>query len=104
MCAEWKASFHQFLSDVGPKKTGDLSLDRLDNNKGYEKDNCEWRTARQQLHNRRQYKTAKMITILGESKTVTDWCKQIGITKGGFEKRLQRGLTGIELLAPPRHY
>ena len=104
MCSEWKASFHQFLTDVGPKPSSKLSLDRLDNDKGYEPGNCEWRSAKQQLNNRRQYKGSRFVTILGETKAVHIWAKQIGISSGGFIKRLDKGLTGLDLLAPPRHY
>lgn len=51
VCAEW-TSFERFLADMGERPTGS-SIDRIDNNLGYFKDNCRWSTAEQQCQNRR---------------------------------------------------
>ena len=52
VCQEWKENFINFFNDMGekPKK---LSLDRIDNNKGYFKENCRWVTMKTQNRNRR---------------------------------------------------
>ena len=46
----WR-DFKVFLSDMGPRPAA-LTLDRVDNNKGYSKANCRWATSRQQALNR----------------------------------------------------
>jgi hypothetical protein len=45
------ASFTNFLKDMGERPTG-TSIDRIDSNKGYFKDNCKWSTPKEQVANR----------------------------------------------------
>lgn len=51
VCARW-ATFENFLADMGERPPG-LSLDRLNNDGNYEPGNCAWRTATEQVRNRR---------------------------------------------------
>lgn len=52
VCDQWRDSFESFLADMGECPPG-LTLERLDNNKGYEPGNCVWATKEQQARNRR---------------------------------------------------
>lgn len=50
---EWLYSYERFIKDMGLKPSPDLSLDRIDVNKGYFPDNCRWADNFTQANNRR---------------------------------------------------
>jgi hypothetical protein len=51
VCDVWVNSFEQFASDMGPHPEQGLTLDRRDNDRGYEPGNCRWATRSQQNAN-----------------------------------------------------
>ena len=53
MCRRWKNSFENFLEDMGERPSKDYSIDRINNNSGYSKGNCNWVTKKTQANNRR---------------------------------------------------
>jgi len=52
VCDRWLDSFENFYADMGKKPSSNLSIDRINNNKGYSKENCRWATSSQQARNR----------------------------------------------------
>lgn len=94
-CDEWKdfLTFKEWALQSGYEEG--LSLDRINNEKGYEPSNCRWVTRSVQAFNR---KHGKYVTINGITKHLTDWATDYGITKNTVYKRIQRGWTCEEAI------
>ncbi len=87
VCDRW-LKFENFLADMGRKPGPDYSLDRIDNERGYEPGNCRWVTSGQQARNR---STNRWFTIAGETLTLTDWVARYGARLVTVRGRLRRG-------------
>lgn len=94
MCDEWKNSFWTFVSDMGEKPFSACTIERLDNNQDYCKDNCVWATAKQQSNNRRNN---IYITYQNEVYTLFTICKLLNLKHSTVYWRLTRsGLSAQE--------
>ena len=58
VCERWM-DIHSFIEDMYPSFIDGLTIDRIDNDKGYCKDNCRWATMKEQSNNRRIRKDNK---------------------------------------------
>jgi hypothetical protein len=52
VCDGWRHSYEQFILDMGKRPEDKSSIDRIDNEKGYSKDNCRWATTKEQAWNK----------------------------------------------------
>lgn len=85
VCDRWR-KFENFFEDMGDAPKG-LTLERIDNNMGYSPDNCMWATRKEQARNRR---TTRFYTLNGETLTVSEWAKKIGISHESMRKRINK--------------
>lgn len=88
MCDEWKSSFQAFLDDMGPRPSSGHSIDRIDNNAGYAKDNCQWANSSQQAGNRRDNLN---LVAFGKTLSLSEWARQTGVKSPTIKQRLMRG-------------
>jgi len=80
VCDEWHR-FEKFFEDMGDLPFYDAQLDRIDNEKGYCKDNCRWISAKENSRNRRTTKKHK--THSGDL-VQQELIEKIGWTKNQF--------------------
>jgi len=73
---EW-LSFENFYKDMGDCAKG-MSIDRIDNNGNYCKENCKWSTMKEQSNNTRHN---HFVTYNGKTQTLSQWAEEIGIPK-----------------------
>lgn len=88
ICDEWKDSFVSFMNwALANGYEEELSIDRIDNEKGYCPENCRWIRLEKQSANR---KSNIYITYNGETKTLTDWCKYFNVNYDRTKARIQK--------------
>jgi radical SAM superfamily enzyme YgiQ (UPF0313 family) len=90
---KWE-DFESFLKDMGERPKGH-TLDRIDNTKGYYKENCRWATQTQQCRNKSNNVN---ITFEGKTMCIADWSDYTGLHRDTITRRLKRGLTTEEVL------
>lgn len=106
MCGRWlngeggKHPFACFLEDMGRKPSTRHTLERSDNERGYEPGNCRWATQRDQMRNRR---VNRLIVVRGQTMTLVEAVERYGKNESTVEARLRRGWSVEDaLFAPPR--
>jgi hypothetical protein len=93
VCESWQ-TFAGFLSDMGPAPD-DLTLERVDNSKGYSSDNCKWATYTEQNRNK---SSSKNLTLNGKTQVAAVWMAELGLTHDQIYKRIRRGWSDEDVL------
>ena len=99
VCARWMESFKNFYEDVGDRPNG-MTLDRVDVNGDYTKENCRWATWNEQARN----KTANnLLTYDGIEMCLEEWAEATNQKSNSILYRLKRGWSvGEALKIEPR--
>ena len=99
VCEEWKNSFKRFFEDMGKAPTLQHSIDRIDSNGNYCKENCRWATSVEQNQNKRN---SRFVSFLGESHTLSYWAQFFQLPNYLVHSRVSRGWLPPEALLLPR--
>lgn len=76
VCDKWRNSFVDFFNDVGKRPSPELTIERINNNHGYNPNNVRWANRHAQANNKRNnYK----ITLHSHTMTLAMWAKFTGI-------------------------
>lgn len=101
ICNEWLNNFKLFYDWAlanGYRKG--LSIDRIDNNKGYFPNNCRWATQKEQMNNIRNN---KIYTYNGKTQTVSQWAEELGWGRTTLDNRLRAGWSFEKAVSTPIH-
>lgn len=111
VCSRWE-SFASFLADMGPRGPITRTLDRIDNERGYDCGdhehcpdckargavrNCRWADKSRQANNSRRCHT---LTHSGQTLNIRQWADQLGIPAKLIATRIRRGWDVAKALTP----
>lgn len=91
VCDEWVSNFENFYEwSTTHGYAENLTIDRIDNNKGYSPENCRWATPKTQANNRTNN---TLLTYKGETRTLQQWSDILGIPNNIISDRIKLGYT-----------
>ena len=96
VCEEW-TEFSVFLSDMGEKPDG-YTLERINNDCGYNKKNCRWATTYDQVRNR---STNVHVEFQGQSMILKDAARMAGMNYQRVVRRINAGWSVEKALTTP---
>jgi hypothetical protein len=91
ICERWN-KFENFLEDMG-EKPDKMSIDRINNDDGYYKENCKWSTTKEQSLNR---ENTIYVTYNGEEKRLVDLVEELGLDYSTIKSRIRQQHWSIE--------
>ncbi len=103
ICETWSNNFSEWLDYIQKlPHFGELdrSLDRIDNNKGYEPENLRWATKTEQSNNKRNN---VFLTYKSETRTISQWSEITGVPYSTIKLRIKKGLSIEEVFIPAVH-
>lgn len=99
VCDRWLNSFTAFFKDMGPRPSQHHSIERVDNDSGYEPGNCRWATIAEQSNNR---SNTLRFTLNGVEKPLAVWCRELGVNRHSVWGRIKSGMSFEDAIAVPQ--
>ena len=97
VCKSWQV-FENFYKDMGERPEG-ASLDRIDNNLGYCKENCRWATTKEQARNK---SSNVYYTVDDKQYILADLCEERNLQYKKTYDALRKGKTLETVLKDPK--
>lgn len=88
VCDRWLNSFQNFLDDMGKRPSKLYSIDRINNELGYSKDNCRWATQYEQQRNQR---TNKWIEYNNKKFILNDFARLLNTSNSAISFHIKNG-------------
>lgn len=100
----WK-NFDEFFQDMGKSyfehvdKYGekDTTIEKIDFNGNYCKENCKWATMKEQARNK---SNTRYVFVNGKKEKLVDYLEKIDMNKSLFYKKIKRGYSEQQILSP----
>jgi hypothetical protein len=99
MCAEWENDFPAFRAwamENGYREN--LTIDRIDNSKGYSPDNCRWVDSKKQANNRR---SNVILEYDGNGYTLAELADYCGLSRATVKQRYKNGWSVEDIVRTP---
>ena len=97
VCDTW-LDFVNFQLDMGDSYSPGLTLERVDNSKGYSPENCVWASQKEQAVNRR---SNHLLEFEGETKALSEWAEYLGMKYSTLYSRISSGWGVPKALTTP---
>lgn len=96
-CNSWER-YNIFLLDMKECPEG-YTLERIDNDKNYSKENCKWIPKEEQLRNTRN---CRKISFQNKTQNLMDWCRELNLDYETTRQRIVRlGWLDCQALTTP---
>lgn len=98
VCQRWEESFDNFWEDMKDGYEPHLQLDRKDNDKGYNKNNCRWVTP---IENARNKSNHRYLQFGSEELTLSEVSEKLNISDDTILWRIKNGWPEHAILSEP---
>ena len=97
VCRRWRDSFDSFVEDMGECPPG-LTIERINNNSGYCKENCRWASVKDQARNKRNN---KLFTWRNRTMCLAEWAEWAGLSYSCLLYRVSGGVPFETAISSP---
>jgi hypothetical protein len=95
LAPEWIDNFEAFLAHIGAAPSAEMTVERIDNDRGYEPGNVRWATRHEQARNTRRN---VRIELDGTDMVLADACAALGVNYKRAQALVQRGGNPLDVL------